>query len=104
MNPIIERMMKPMLDNNINIFLNTLCRDACLNNLMALPRTNNNYFRWMLGRCEGKEDNLCKCKVQPENNHPTDVQIPDKYISQLVQMLQAGVDVVIGSHSGKKRI
>ena len=92
-----------MLDNNIPIFLNTLCRDAGLKNLMALPRTNNNCFRWMLGRCEGKEDNPCRCKVRPENNHPTSSQIPDDYATQLVQMLQAGVDVAIGNHSGKKR-
>jgi len=38
------------------------------------------------------------------HNHPTAAQIPDDYALQLVQMLQAGVDVVTGNCCGKKRM
>ena len=94
-------MMKPMMDQDIPFHSNTLYQNAGLRNLRALPRSNNNYFRWVLGRCKGREDDPGRYGINPVNLHPSAAQVPDDYATQMVQLLQAGVDVAVKNHTGK---
>ena len=77
--PLLDLVIKPILDRKLPSRLNDLCKLAELDSLRILPRCNNMCFRWMLVTCDPKDGNNSRCKVQTENLHPPVVKVPDNY-------------------------
>ena len=102
MHAMLGTMMKPVLDQNIPFRVNSLCKLAGMRDMRQLPQCNNNCFRWMLGLCEGRDSNKSRCKVRPENNHPSARETPDDYAAQMVRLLQPGVDKLLEAQGAKR--
>jgi len=101
MHPVLENMMKPVLDAQISCRVNVLCKLAGMQDTRSLPQCNSDCFRWMLGLCEPKENDAATCKARPGNAHPTVVQTPDDCAIKMVRLLQPGIDKLVADNHNK---
>ena len=95
MHPILKILMEPVHAQNIPFRINALCKLAGMTDMRKLPQCNNNCFRWLLGLCEGRDNNKGRCKARPENVHAGSGVIPDDYALQLSKLLQPSVDKLV---------
>ena len=95
MHATLASVMAPLYEKNIDWRLGSLCRAAGVEDMRLLPRCRNYCFRWMLGMCEGKPNDITRCKYRPEHLHPKGSTVPDDYAVQLAQLLQPGVAKII---------
>ena len=102
MHPALWTMIQQVLDQKIPFKVNRLYELAGLPGAHRLPKCGNCCYRWMLGLCEPVEENPIRCRLKTENTHPTTQNTPDKYVRELMQLLQLGVKKLLEENKSKK--
>ena len=95
--PILETMMKPLLDSNFPFRINALCKLAGIKDMRKMHQYHNNCFYWIFVLCEVMENNTTRCKVRPEDVYPTTAQTLDDYAAYIAWLLQPGDDKLVTS-------
>ena len=101
LHPTIAAMMKPIHSKKIPFKVNHIAELAGTQ-VKHLPKHDNCCFRWMLGWCQGKDNDPSSCALREGNSHLPASAIPQEYATNLCSILQPGVDKFIKEKAIKK--